>query len=415
MAAAETQPFAPRFEAERELLDRTYEQARNLILPGDFVDYATRIAEVYRPSGTVSYTLGTEIERIITESGIDSGILDFHQDDRDTGNPRIVVNGSVDPRARRPHFILSHGDEISGVITTNGRSEAKVTPIYDHKQLGIEYPGAVLRYIETNLGEQRLEVISRGMIVTDSGGEISFTTQRGPNGQLAVGDRVVFDPDPRLQEYQEILEGQIDNTIGVAISISSALALAEIIRQNPGLYRNFSATFIFDDYEEGNPGGLFGGGAKNLAQVNLRDPKLAQSIYIVCDGHSVLSTEPKESVSDRRLKSVSGALIAATVSSGKGLILQPDSQFRLDYLIDLVRGREGLVYYDGEMGALTSRSSENGLRYGGVPDQNIRVMGFGATDFHHVDGRTARASLSSAVETARFATVMSVAASKDLL
>ena len=147
----------------------------------------------------------------------------------------------------------------------------------------------------------------------------------------------------------------------------------------------------------------------------MRDPKLAQSIYIVCDGHSVLSAEPEESVSDRRLRNVSGALIATTVSSGKGLTLQPDSQFRLDHLIDLARGRKGLVYFDGEMGALTSRSSENGLRYGGVPDQNIRVMGFGATDFHHVDGRTARASLSSAVEAARFATVMSVAANRGLL
>ncbi len=82
MRGHETQPFAKRFEAQRDLLDRTYANAKQLITPALFNEVATEIANVYRPSGTVMYTLGPVLEQMLSEFQADPQYVRFIPNDR---------------------------------------------------------------------------------------------------------------------------------------------------------------------------------------------------------------------------------------------------------------------------------------------------------------------------------------------
>ncbi len=347
-------------------------------------------------------------------------MYDLFQMTENTGNPGIIVGRRGNDAL--PHFFVAQGDEIAGVVVKSGRSEVPITPDYAHRQTpkteGVEEitsPGVALRYRESQDGKPQLYIVANGEIVTNQSNQVSFVTDHGPEDELRIGDRIVFSLEPRLRLTNGIYEGQTDDTLGDTIAFLSALTLGRLASEMPNKYGELEIYYIFDDREEGNPDGLFGGGAKNLAQANARDTRFANSTYTVCDGHDVLPIDGGKTVDDERLRSVDGALVAQTISSGKGITLHPDAQYRMEYLMRLAQQHGGKVYFGGEVDVLTSRSSENGLRYGGVKDHNVRDMGFGGVDYHFVQGRPPKASFESALEAARFATVMSVAANKGLL
>lgn len=397
--------FKPKLEATTPLLEQAVEITRGIITPARLLEMTQRLSQVYAPSGLVVDTLGPEINRIVNELDLGNRGC-FVPDYKGSVNPAILI-GNHEGGLIIPHFVLAHGDEVSYNILNNGSCEVVLSPLCSHRQnpresgvSEIRFPGTVLRYTEIS-DAPFLEQVASGEVVTDVTGKILFVVSHGPEGEIKRGDRVVFNPNPRLELLPDgdTIRGLIDNRLGAAMAILSGACLAQL-SDIPAII------FIFDDQEEGVVP-EFGLGAKRLATLNQSDPLLNTSLYIVCDLHDVPRGKP---IPD-------GALVARVVSHGKGPMMDETRFTRMKMIMEIANQIGVTVYADEDFGnsVYTSRSSDQGLRAAGIPDARILVAGYGGIEPHHGDGKPTEASLKAGVATAQFLTILAVLANKRLL
>lgn len=409
---AEALSYHQNLELIQGELNTAYAIAEELITADSVLAAARRVARVYRPSGSVAYSLGPELGAIVAE--FDEHHITYDSDYKRTRNPALIVQGSE--VGITPHFVLNHGDEVSYDVKGAGTGEAEVTPLCAHRQdpkkqniSQISFPGIVLRTIETASGTLVLEQVATGQLVTDQKGKIIFHTEHGPEDHMRPGDRVVFNPRHRLEldsKDKDTLRGVIDNTMGVAGGLLVARTLGRLHTLEPRKYGDLAVTVVITDLEEGlaEPP-FFGGGARDLAYALHREGLSSGSQFVVHDGHDF-----------KRLQQIPDAgLYTRVVSSGRGAIMQPDRVYRIQQIAAAITRAGGKLIEDGEASAVTSRSDDQDLRNGPTSDRNIWAIGYGVKEPHHNDGKRSEASLANVVAAARALVVTSVIASKGLL
>lgn len=394
--------FLSRLEAEEPFFQEAVEVAKKLITPEHLYEAARKLATVYGPSRTVLYTVGPVVESIVSELNTD-GTMHLVPAFKATTNLAIVV-GEAGEGIIYP-YLIAHGDEICYSIHRAGTAEAELNPLCAHRQrAGTKFPAVALRYFEDSEGRGHLEVVANGVLETREGSKrndfkVVFCTERGSEDQLKAKDVVVFNPTPRLklEENKDTVTGVVDNRVGVASSLLIAKALSLL---------GTPACIVITDPSEGQfDPPVFGRGARALAEASSWTEK-SRARYVVLDGHDVRHGTEIPPV----------ALYSGVVSKGRGSILPPDQDYRLELFAEFIRSKFELEFFSDEtFDVETSRTCEQGLREAGVPDWNIVPVGYGVIDPHHVDGNTAQASLKGLVETARVLTLITVAIDRGLL
>lgn len=379
----------------------------------------TELANVYAPTGTVSFMLGPVIEGLVAQMN-DKGTVPgkrrrpvaVERNFLGTNNVAVIVNPEGLQEGITPHVVISHGDEISYYVTGADQNRAKLIPLCAHrqdpkkiKQKEIRSFGRVLRYFEESNGNPGLMTVAEGEIVTTAtadGNEITFEATN-KLFKMREGDRVVFNPVPRLYRNRDNLSGVLDNRGQVATNMLVAEALNELVTLDPGQYGDNTTIFLVSDHEEGSPN--WGQGTEQVARMMERDRRYDETRFIVTDGHDVSMNAELPQV----------ALVAPIVSEGRGPVMSMEKLWQMRLLMQHFTAMGGFAFEDSIVGTTTSRSDDEGLKNAGVSNDRITVVGAGMKGSHHDYGRPTEQSLIGLQETGQFILMLAIAASKGLL
>lgn len=274
--------------ARTQHLERTVNKERMFSIFKD-------IADTYAPSQTVSYTRAPVIENLI-QNAIDRCGMRFERDYHGTGNV-VLMCGDV-PDA----VVVAHADEISYLLSAAPTvGDTQLLPFCAHRA-SEQWPVRVLRYDpESSL----LQVQAQGALTSRDVNGRPTPFLATDSQDLHIGDRVVFHHELEHGPH-DLVYGKVDNAAGVAVSIMTILALAEL-----DACRN--VWFVFPDEEEGPPdsNSTFARGSRRLIH-ELSLP--AGTLFIVVDGHD---TAPDQDPAPT-------ALYTEKESLGRGNVVPPD-------------------------------------------------------------------------------------------
>lgn len=402
--------YATRLKSALPQIQTAYAFAQKNITDDLLFSVAQRLADVRAPSGKVSHTIAPVIESVLEDFGIGSQNSVFTHNYLGTENPVLEINPNSN---QPPTIVFSHADEVSYLVKKPGKNEVEIEPNCAHRQAPeedagvnatVQFPGQALRYGKNPKGE----VIAEGNVITNQNGKITFVTERGASPEIKEEDFIIFNPllneAHRLKRDGSNAYGMIDNRIGLAASLLMGIAMINLPKEKSG-YDNINTKIVASDREEGPAAtGAFGLGAQAFANAFAPASGTAEDRYIVVDGHD-----------GQRNNLPPNALLTESVSKGKGVVMSPERIEAMDMLKNPLVDAGAKIAWDSKVGVTTSRSDDWGLKNAGIPDSQILVAGYSEAVPHHNDLLPAVASITSAVETARFLVALNVAASFGLL
>jgi hypothetical protein len=393
--------------------------ATNLITPLEMRDLAKSLADVYAPTGSVSLAL-SDIVKVYLDQVANRGgghLIQFHHNFLSTGNIAIEVGN---PDVVYPPIITAHGDEISyWASPAPGVSEVQLYPLHTDR-LGADetMPGVALRYDDlAPLHGAVLRQVAQGQIQKKRAGARAVFIPDPHSDPIRVGDRIVFDPRPRLglAHDGDTLAGIIDNRAGVAILLAALPVLVHLAQTEPEL----AALLVITDGEEGiaEPP-VFSTGAQYLGEALNEIPRYRMSKVVNVDGHDYLHSQPYDQLPIREQP-----LLAGIISRGKGLAMPLETVAHVYALIEAIHIAGGpkavfddaVLTPDGVSLVGASRSDEEGLRRAGKAYFDIYALGYGVRRPHHQGGIAAEASLRNLVATTQWLLPLLVAGSFGLL
>lgn len=307
------------------------------------------ISDCYAPSQTVPYTRGKVIEQWLEAQGHFQN-LNFIRNFNKTGNSVLLIGKYP---TEKKAWLLAHLDIISYMVDRPEGDRYVLMPFCYHMM----HPGRRTAVaLEYDLDQRRLEIVSKGYIITETDGTVAF--EPSTPVKLTPGTRICFQSELSWDRPSGKIIGSLDNSAGVAALLLAATFLADY---------DIELMIGFDDEEEG----VSGAGSITIARGAARLlPYFSQpELVISCDFHEAASM--LEGGGPQGINIGEGAVFAEKASKGRGEVTPPHV-YAFQQQLALELEQEGILLRENFGGYVGRSDGSNAM----LRTPNVAVFGY---------------------------------------